>query len=331
MQHDNGARPNGISLVAGGAGFLGSHLVEHLLGEGRTVICVDSFLSGTGENIARFAGQPRFQLIRQDIQRPLQIECDAVEEVYNLACAASPPRYQADPHHTMMTSVVGTSNLLAFAASCGARFLQASTSEVYGDPEVHPQTEDYLGSVNCTGPRACYDEGKRAAEAMCFDFLRLGRADARIARIFNTYGPRMRADDGRIISNFIVQALSGERMTVFGDGSQTRSFCYVSDLIEGLVRLMRVDPNPGCPVNLGNPGEFTVEELAGIVSRKIPGAGGVRRLPLPQDDPRRRQPDISRARSLLGWEPKVSLDEGLSQTIEWFSDAAAGRKLEAAE
>ena len=331
MQRDNGARSNGISLVAGGAGFLGSHLVEHLLREGRSVICVDSFLSGTGGNIARFASHPGFRLMRQDIQQPLSIDGEEIDEVYNLACAASPPRYQADPHHTMLTSVVGTSNLLDFAAARGARFLQASTSEIYGDPEVHPQTEDYVGSVNCTGPRACYDEGKRAAETMCFDFLRRGRADARVARIFNTYGPRMRADDGRIVSNFIVQALSGEPMTVFGDGSQTRSFCYVSDLIDGLVRLMRVDPNPGCPVNLGNPGEFTVEQLAGIVSRKIPGAGGVRRMPLPQDDPRRRQPDISRARALLGWEPKVPLDEGLSQTIAWFSDTAASSKLEAAE
>ncbi|MDN2579118.1 UDP-glucuronic acid decarboxylase family protein [Aquibium sp. ELW1220] len=331
MQHDNGVRWNGISLVAGGAGFLGSHLVERLLSERRRVVCVDSFLSGTGDNIARFASHPGFRLVRQDIQRPLPLDGEAIDEIYNLACAASPPRYQADPHHTMMTSVIGTSNLLELASARGARFLQASTSEIYGDPEVHPQTEDYVGSVNCTGPRACYDEGKRAAETICFDFLRVGRADARIARIFNTYGPRMRADDGRIVSNFIVQALAGERMTVFGDGSQTRSFCYVSDLIDGLVRLMRVDPNPGCPVNLGNPGEFTVEELAAIVSRKIPTAQGIRRMPLPQDDPRRRQPDIARARTLLGWEPKVALDEGLAQTIAWFSQQRAGRKLEAAE
>jgi len=331
MQRDNGARPKRISLVAGGAGFLGSHLVERLLSEGRRVICVDSFLSGTSDNIARFAAHPGFRLVRQDIQRPLSVDGEEIDEVYNLACAASPPRYQADPHHTMMTSVIGTSNLLALAAARGARFLQASTSEIYGDPEVHPQTEDYVGSVNCTGPRACYDEGKRAAETICFDYLRAGRADARIARIFNTYGPRMRADDGRIVSNFIVQALAGEEMTVFGDGSQTRSFCYVSDLIDGLVRLMRVDPNPGCPVNLGNPGEFTVAELARIVSRKIPTARGIRRMPLPQDDPRRRQPDITRARALLGWEPKVALDEGLAHTIAWFGEQRTGSKLEAAE
>lgn len=322
--------PVRTSLVAGGAGFLGSHLIDHLLGEGRAVICVDSFLTGSAENIARFEDCKDFTFVRQDILTPLQIERD-VDEVYNLACAASPPRYQADPHHTLMTSIVGSSNLLEWAAARGARFLQASTSEVYGDPEVHPQGEDYAGSVNCTGPRACYDEGKRAAEAMCFDFLRLGRADVRVARIFNTYGPRMRADDGRIVSNFIVQALSGEELTVFGDGSQTRSFCYVSDLIEGLVRLMRVDPNPGMPVNLGNPLEFTVGELAARISRKIPSSGSVRRLPLPQDDPRRRRPNIERAASLLGWSPKVGLDEGLSQTIAWFAQCMKTTRSGAAE
>jgi UDP-glucuronate decarboxylase len=321
----------GTSLVAGGAGFLGSHLVDRLLSEGRSVVCVDSFLTGTRDNVDRLKGHPNFTLVEQDILKPLQIDRD-VDEVFNLACAASPPRYQADPHHTLMTSVVGTSNLIEWAAAKGARFLQASTSEVYGDPEVHPQREDYAGSVNCTGPRACYDEGKRAAEALCFDFLRLGKADARVARIFNTYGPRMRADDGRIVSNFIVQALMGQELTIFGDGSQTRSFCYVSDLIEGLVRMMRIDPNPGVPVNLGNPGEFTVEELASLVSAKIPSSRGVRRLPLPQDDPRRRQPDLHLATTILGWGPKVELEEGLSLTIAWFREWREGiRELEAAE
>jgi UDP-glucuronate decarboxylase len=309
------------SLVAGGAGFLGSHLIERLLGEGGTVICVDSFLSGRAVNLAEFTGHPSFRLVRQDILHRLCVD-GPVHEIYNLACAASPPRYQADPHHTMMTSVVGTSNLLELAEKKGARFLQASTSEVYGDPEIHPQREDYAGNVNCTGPRACYDEGKRAAEAICFDLLRLGRADARVARIFNTYGPRMRADDGRIVSNFIVQALAGEAMTVFGDGSQTRSFCYVSDLIDGLVRLMRVDPNPHVPVNLGNPGEFTVDELATMIAEMIPSSSGVRRLPLPQDDPRRRRPDISQAQKLLGWSPLVGLSDGLERTIAWFAAAS---------
>jgi UDP-glucuronate decarboxylase len=229
------------SLVAGGAGFLGSHLIERLLREGGTVICVDSFLSGRAVNLAEFTGHPSFRLVRQDILHRLCVD-GPVHEIYNLACAASPPRYQADPHHTMMTSVVGTSNLLELAEKKRARFLQASTSEVYGDPEIHPQREDYAGNVNCTGPRACYDEGKRAAEAICFDLLRLGRADARVARIFNTYGPRMRADDGRIVSNFIVQALAGEAMTVFGDGSQTRSFCYVSDRWTGAAHACRPQP-----------------------------------------------------------------------------------------
>lgn len=325
-----GAAP-GTSLVAGGAGFLGSHLMERLLDEGRRVVCVDSFLTGAQENVSAFLDHPRFRLVKQDILKPLQVD-EAVDEIYNLACAASPPRYQADPHHTLMTSVVGTSNLLELARTTGARFLQASTSEVYGDPEVHPQSEDYLGSVNCTGPRACYDEGKRAAESLCFDFLRLGRIDTRVARIFNTYGPRMRADDGRIVSNFVVQALAGEPMTMFGDGSQTRSFCYVSDLVEGLMRLMRVEPNPGAPVNLGNPHEFTMEALAAIIAEMVPSARGVRRLPLPQDDPRRRRPDISRARSLLGWEPRVELREGLARTIEWFAGVGhAARPLQAAE
>lgn len=330
MQHDR-VPASGASLVAGGAGFLGSHLVERLLAEGRAVICVDSLLTGVEENIARFVRHPSFTFVRQDILAPLQID-GAVDEVYNFACAASPPRYQADPVHTMMTSVVGTANLLEFAALRGARFLQASTSEVYGDPEIHPQPEDYAGSVNCTGPRACYDEGKRAGETLCFDFLREGRADVRVARIFNTYGPRMRADDGRIVSNFISQALAGQKLTIYGDGSQTRSFCYVSDLIEGLVRLMRVDPNPGSPINLGNPGEFPVADFARIVLETVPSSRGVEFLPLPQDDPRRRRPDISRAADVLDWRPQVGLAEGLARTIAWFSESMSeNRGLAAAE
>jgi len=304
-------------LVAGGAGFVGSHLCDALLAEGCSVVCVDSFLTGAHANIAPLENHLGFQLIRHDICEPLQLK-GPLDEIYNLACAASPPRYQADPVHTMMTSVVGTRNLLSLAERHGARFLLASTSEVYGDPEVHPQPEHYRGNVNCTGPRACYDEGKRAAEALCFDLLRLNRMDTRVARIFNTYGPRMQADDGRIISNFINQALRGEPLTVYGTGEQTRSFCYVSDLVTGLIALMRLDPNPKTPVNLGNPGEFTINELAAIVQEMIPEAKGKIHRPLPQDDPQRRRPDITRAKALLGWEPKIALREGLEDTISWF-------------
>lgn len=317
--------PSGCVLVAGGAGFLGSHLCEALLREGARVICVDSFLTGSGGNLASFAGHPRFRLIRQDICEPLAVD-EPVDEVFNLACAASPPRYQADPAHTLMTSVVGTRNLLGLAEAHGAAFLQASTSEVYGDPEVHPQPEDYRGSVNCTGPRACYDEGKRAAEALCFDLFRLGRVDVRVARIFNTYGPRMQPDDGRIVSNLISQSLQGLPLTIYGSGEQTRSFCFVADLIEGLVRLMRVEPNPATPVNLGNPGEFSINQLACLVRQQTGVAARIVRLPLPQDDPKMRRPDISKARALLGWSPTVALEDGLKETIGWFRQAgeAAG-------
>ncbi|WP_173932723.1 UDP-glucuronic acid decarboxylase family protein [Chelativorans sp. Marseille-P2723] len=312
-------------LVAGGAGFIGSHLCDALLAEGSQVVCVDSFLTSTEANIEPLRNSPGFSVIVHDICKPLLLD-DKVDEIYNLACAASPPRYQADPVHTMMTSVVGTHNLLALAEDHGARFLQASTSEIYGDPHVHPQPEDYHGNVNCTGPRACYDEGKRAAEALCFDLLRLGRVDARVARIFNTYGPRMQADDGRIVSNFINQALKDEPLTIYGTGQQTRSFCYVSDMVRGLMALMAMNPNPGLPVNLGNPEEATVAELASLIGRMIPGGGLVTHCPLPQDDPQRRRPDISRARDLLGWSPRIALHEGLERTIVWFRLAARDAK-----
>lgn len=304
-------------MIAGGAGFLGSHLCETLLTEGHEVLCVDSFLTGNTANLRSMRDHPCFHLIKHDICDPLHHSGD-LDEIYNLACAASPPHYQADPIHTMRTCVVGTLNLLDLAESRGARFLQASTSEVYGDPEVHPQTESYTGSVNCTGPRACYDEGKRAAEAMCFDFLRVGRADIRVARIFNTYGPRMHAQDGRVVSNFIVQALAGKPLTLYGDGSQTRSFCYVSDLIDGLVRLMNVTPAPTGPVNLGNPAEFTVRELAKKILEMTRSRSTTRLLPLPADDPKRRRPDISPAETLLGWKPVTPLHVGLDRTIRYF-------------
>ncbi len=305
-------------LVAGGAGFIGSHLCDALLAAGKTVICVDSFLTGSRTNIQPLENHPGFRLIQRDICETLDIE-SPIDEIYNLACAASPPRYQADPVHTMLTNVVGTTRLLELAEKHGARFLQASTSEVYGDPEQHPQREDYVGHVNCTGPRACYDEGKRAAEALCFDLLRAGRVDARVARIFNTYGPRMQPDDGRIVSNLIVQALKGEPLTIYGTGKQTRSFCYVDDLVAGLMALMALDPNPELPVNLGNPGEFTVAELADMVLSLVPTRSAIEHRPLPTDDPQRRRPDITRARRLLDWMPQVTLAEGLPRTIDWFA------------
>jgi len=313
-------------IVAGGAGFIGSHLCDALLKQDHTVICVDSFITGSRDNVIPLRNHPRFHLIEQDICQPLDIE-KPVDQIYNLACAASPPRYQADAVHTMLTSVVGVSNLLRLAERNDARFLQASTSEVYGDPEQHPQQEDYFGHVNCTGPRACYDEGKRAAESLCSDFLRYGWADARITRIFNTYGPRMQPDDGRIVSNFICQALAARPLTIYGSGEQTRSFCYVSDLVEGLIALMNVEPNPAAPVNLGNPSEFTVNELADMVRRQVSSPSPIVHLPLPQDDPRRRKPDIARARTLLNWQPTVPLEVGISNTIDWFEFVAGNTRL----
>ncbi|MBD0275806.1 MAG: SDR family oxidoreductase [Acetobacteraceae bacterium] len=312
-------------LVAGGAGFLGSHLCDALLAEGAHVVCLDSFGTGRRENLRHLSREPRFDLVEADVIGPLPTRLRA-DSVFNLACAASPPLYQADPEHTMLTNVVGTRNLLRLAESCGARFLQASTSEVYGDPECHPQSEGYWGHVNPTGPRACYDEGKRAAEALTFDFARARRVEVRVARIFNTYGPRMRPDDGRVVSNVVTQALAGEAITVYGEGRQTRSFCYASDMIEGLMRLMAHDGAQGAgplgPVNLGNPNELTVGDLVRRVLALTGSRSAVVNLPLPEDDPRRRRPDISRAGALLGWAPSTSLEAGLRATIAWFADEA---------
>jgi len=325
--------PHPTALVTGGAGFVGSHLCDRLLADGFRVICLDSFLTGRRANIAHLARDPRFELIEQDVIDPAQPAIRATH-VFHLACAASPPHYQADPEHTILTNVLGTRNVLRLAEACGARFLLTSTSEVYGDPEIHPQHEDYRGSVSCTGPRACYDEGKRAAETLAFDFLRAGRCDTRVARIFNTYGPRMRSDDGRVVSNFICQALAGEDITVHGDGLQTRSFCFVDDLVDGLIRLMHSEQARGLPVNLGNPEELRVREFVDLVMRKTASRSRVSHLPLPEDDPKRRRPDIARARDLLGWSPTTNLDAGLTETIAWFRAEAKGlarRELVAAE
>jgi UDP-glucuronate decarboxylase len=318
MQRSKKLQQTRTVLVAGGAGFLGSHLCEALLHDGYRVICVDNFLTGRMENIASLVGQARFRLIEQDVCIALDLG-EPVDQIFNLACAASPPRYQADPVHTTRTCVIGTLNLLDLAASNGARFLQASTSEVYGDPEQHPQREDYVGHVNCTGPRACYDEGKRTAETLCFDYLRAEMVDVRVARIFNTYGPRMDPADGRIVSNLIMQAIEKRPLTIFGDGRQTRSFCYVTDLIHGLRCLMDIARNPRQPINLGNPGEFSILELARLVRELTGTRSPLKFLPLPQDDPRRRRPDIGRAKTLLEWSPEVPLRQGLLQTIIYFA------------
>jgi UDP-glucuronate decarboxylase len=309
-----------VSLVTGGAGFIGSHLCDRLLGEGGRVICLDNFQTGRVENVRHNRHSRRFELVEHDVidELPRWLHGSGLTHIYHLASAASPPHYQADPEHTMLTNVVGTRNALRLAESTGARLLLTSTSEVYGDPEVHPQPEDYRGSVNCTGPRACYDEGKRAAEALAFDFLRLGRADVRVARIFNTYGPRMRRDDGRVVSNVICQALSGEDITIYGDGTQTRCFGYVDDTVEGLLRLMDSDGAAGLPVNLGDPREMTVRELAVMILGLSGARASIVEQPLPEDDPRRRKPDISRANELLGWQPQVALEDGLKATIEYF-------------
>ena len=314
-------------LVAGGAGFLGSHLCERLIARGHRVTCIDSLQTGSLPNLKGLAATNRFDFVRHDICEDLP-SLPKFDEIYNLACAASPPHYQADPVHTMMTCVVGTNRLLELAEASGARVVQASTSEVYGDPEQHPQREDYCGHVNPTGPRACYDEGKRAAESLCFDYLRAGRVDARVVRIFNTYGPRMRADDGRIVSNLICQALAGEPLTIYGTGEQTRSFCYVSDLVRGLAAVMDAPRNAEAPINLGNPGEFTINELARLVLTMTDSRSRIVFRPLPTDDPKRRRPDIGRAQELLGWKPEVALEEGLRPTIAWFAsqmEARAGR------
>jgi UDP-glucuronate decarboxylase len=302
-------------LVTGGAGFLGSHLCERLLADGNEVLCVDNFFTGAKTNISHLLDNTKFELIRHDVTFPLYVE---VDRIFNLACPASPIHYQRDPVQTTKTSVHGAINMLGLAKRLKARILQASTSEVYGDPEIHPQTEDYWGRVNPIGIRSCYDEGKRCAETLFFDYRRQLGLEIKVMRIFNTYGPRMNPDDGRVVSNFIVQALKGEPITIYGDGSQTRSFCYVDDLIEGMVRLMDSRAEFTGPVNVGNPGEFTMLELAEKVLKLVGGSSKLEYMPLPQDDPRQRQPDITLAKRELDWEPTVQLEDGLKETIAYF-------------
>ncbi len=301
-------------LVTGGAGFIGSHLCERLINEGNEVLCLDNFFTGRRENIFHLLDNQRFELLRHDVTEPILLE---VDQIYNLACPASPVHYQYNPVKTVKTNVMGAINMLGLAKRVRARILQASTSEVYGDPLVHPQTEDYWGNVNPIGIRSCYDEGKRIAETLMMDYHRQNKVDIRIARIFNTYGPRMLEDDGRVVSNFIVQALRGQSLTLYGEGQQTRSFCYVEDLIEGLIRLMNVDDLHE-PVNLGNPGEFTIMQLAEEVIKTCDSKSGFTYLPLPADDPRQRKPDISRAQAALGWNPTIPLRDGLKRTVEDF-------------
>ncbi|MEO0431292.1 MAG: UDP-glucuronic acid decarboxylase family protein [Cyanobacteria bacterium J06656_5] len=300
-------------LVTGGAGFIGSHLIDRLMGENHEVICLDNFYTGRKQNVLQWLNHPHFELIRHDVTEPIRLE---VDQIYHLACPASPVHYQYNPVKTIKTNVMGTLNMLGLAKRVKARFFLASTSEVYGDPEVHPQPEEYRGSVNTIGIRSCYDEGKRVAETLAFDYHRQNDVDIRVVRIFNTYGPRMLENDGRVVSNFIVQALQGIPLTVYGDGSQTRSFCYVSDLVDGFIRLMNGDYIG--PMNLGNPGEYTILELAQSVQKMINPDAELKYEPLPQDDPRRRQPDITKAKSMLNWEPTVPLNEGLELTIADF-------------
>ena len=302
-------------MITGGAGFLGSHLSDRLLGEGCDVLCVDNFYSGTKDNIAHLLSNPHFELIRHDITFPLYVEID---EIYNLACPASPVHYQWDPVQTTKTSVIGAINMLGLAKRTKAKILQASTSEIYGDPEIHPQHEDYWGNVNSIGIRSCYDEGKRCAETLFFDYQRQHQLEIKVVRIFNTYGPFMHPNDGRVVSNFIVQALRGQDITIYGDGSQTRSFCYVDDLIEGFVRMMATPREITGPFNMGNPIEFTIKELAETVLQMVGGKSNLVFQPLPQDDPKQRQPNITLARENLGWEPKVMLNEGLEKTVSYF-------------
>ena len=303
-----------VILITGGAGFLGSHLCERLLGQGHEVLCMDNFFTGRRKNVSHLMDNPNFELIRHDVVDPFKFE---VDRIYNLACPASPVHYQYNPIKTVKTSVMGAINCLGLAKRVGARILQASTSEVYGDPEVHPQPESYRGNVNPIGLRACYDEGKRCAETLFFDYYRENKVDIRVVRIFNTYGPRMLPDDGRVVSNFIVQALKGEDITLYGDGSQTRSFCYMDDLLEGMIRMMEQEECVG-PINIGNPKEFTIRELAETVLKKIDSSSTLIELPLPSDDPTQRKPDISQAQKLLDWSPKIELEEGLDQTIPYF-------------
>lgn len=309
-------------LVTGGAGFIGSHLIDRLMGEGHEVICLDNFYTGHKRNLIQWMDHPYFELIRHDITEPIRLE---VDQIYHLACPASPVHYQYNPVKTIKTNVMGTLNMLGLAKRVKARFLLASTSEVYGDPEVHPQTEDYRGNVNPIGIRSCYDEGKRVAETLAFDYHRQSDVEIRVVRIFNTYGPRMLENDGRVVSNLIVQALRGQPLTVYGDGSQTRSFCYVSDLVEGLMRLMNSEHTG--PVNLGNPDEYTILELAKSVQQMVNPDVAVKFEPLPQDDPRRRKPDITRAKTWLGWQPTIPLKEGLQMTIDDFRKRIGDRQL----
>jgi UDP-glucuronate decarboxylase len=306
-------------LITGGAGFLGSHLCDRLIEQGHEIICLDNFFTGRKANIQHLVGNPRFELIRHDVIDPFKFE---VDRIYNLACPASPPHYQYNPIKTMKTSVVGAINCLGLAKRVKARVFQASTSEVYGDPNVHPQPEAYWGHVNPIGLRSCYDEGKRAAETLFFDYHRENGVDIRVIRIFNTYGPRMLPDDGRVVSNFIVQALQGKDLTVYGEGSQTRSFCYVDDLVDGFMRFMEQEKIVG-PMNLGNPGEFTMLQLAELVLKKVGGKSKITHLPLPSDDPKQRRPDITLAKETLGWEPKVPLEDGIERTIAYFKGAIA--------
>jgi UDP-glucuronate decarboxylase len=304
-------------LITGGAGFIGSHLCERLTNEGHEVICLDNFFTGRRENIFHLLDNHRFELIRHDVTEPILLE---VDQIYNLACPASPIHYQFNPVKTVKTSVMGAINMLGMAKRVHARILQASTSEVYGDPLVHPQTEDYFGNVNCVGLRSCYDESKRVAETLMMDYHRQNKVDTRIVRIFNTYGPRMLEHDGRVVSNFIVQALRGENLTIYGDGEQSRSFCYVDDLVEGIIRLMNTEAESiHLPVNIGNPGEFTMNELAQEVAKTVGTNIKITHLPLPQDDPKQRQPDILRAKELLGWSPTIPLAEGLQKTVAYFA------------
>ncbi|CAM8656337.1 WcaG Nucleoside-diphosphate-sugar epimerases [Burkholderiales bacterium] len=302
-------------LVTGGAGFLGSHLCDRLIAQGHDVLCVDNFFTGSKRNVVHLLDHPRFELMRHDVTFPLYVE---VDEIYNLACPASPVHYQHDPVQTTKTSVHGAINMLGLAKRTRARILQASTSEVYGDPEVHPQPEGYWGRVNPIGIRSCYDEGKRCAETLFFDYWRQHKLEIKVIRIFNTYGPRMHPNDGRVVSNFIVQALKGEDITIFGDGSQTRSFCFVDDLIDGMIRMMESPAEFVGPVNLGNPGEFTMKELAQAVIAQTKSQSKLTHLPLPADDPKMRRPDIRLAQEVLGWSPKVQLTDGLQSTIEYF-------------
>ncbi len=304
-----------INLVTGGAGFIGSHLCERLLERGEQVLCLDNLFTGRKENIKPFLGNPSFELIRHDVTQPILLE---VDRIWNLACPASPVHYQYNPVKTIKTNVMGALNMLGLAKRVKARILQASTSEVYGDPAMHPQREVYWGNVNCIGIRSCYDEGKRVAETLFFDYHRQNKVDIRVIRIFNTYGPRMLVNDGRVVSNFIVQALRGEPITIYGEGSQTRSFCYVDDLVEGMLRMMDCEDFTG-PVNLGNPGEFTIKELAEEVIRQTGGKSELEYRPLPSDDPTRRRPDISLAKEKLGWEPTIPLAQGLERTIAYFA------------